>query len=94
MGSAAGLRARRGSAELAIAGRLGAIESLASISVRQPLAALPTVAPVAGFAYRENDVRIFEGERIVAESKVRRTGGWAGSFPAGPMGRPCGRFFA
>lgn len=72
------LRARRGSGEFTLGARLGSIDSRATLSVRRPLAALPLLAPTAGIAYRERRAREFDGQRVAAERKVRRAGGWAG----------------
>ncbi|MGD8279267.1 MAG: hypothetical protein PVH00_14615, partial [Gemmatimonadota bacterium] len=74
----AGLRARAGGTEYALAGRLGALRTWADLSARHPLRALPTLATTAGLAIHDADIRQFDGERVLGETGVRRAGGWAG----------------
>lgn len=74
----AGLRSRHGAAEISLTGRLGSRDSWGSVSVFRPLTGRPMIAPTTGVAYRESDVRVFENQRVVAETEVRRVGGWAG----------------
>jgi predicted acylesterase/phospholipase RssA len=83
----AGLRARRGTSEFTLASRLGSLESRASLSFRRPLVPLPSLAHTAGIAYREADIRVFDGERIRGETEVRRAGGWWGFIWTGTRGR-------
>jgi len=74
----AGLRARGGGTEYSLAGRLGTLRSWVDLSARRPLRVAPTLATTAGIAFRDTDVRRFDGERVAGETEVRRAGAWAG----------------
>lgn len=79
----AGLRARGGGTEYAVAGRLGSLHSRVDLLARHPLRGAPMFATTAGVAFRDTDIRRFDGERVAGETEVRRAGGWAGMIWTG-----------
>lgn len=77
--AAARHRPRGGPLDLAIEGRIGGLESFASLDARRVSTSRPDVAVIGGAAFRDSEIRLFDDDNdIIGDRDVTRTGGWFG----------------